>query len=164
MGLLDEARVILSRGEDFPFCWTLPLVAALGPDGRRLSIVWVRRCLSRLLPFTEDEWQRNLLRPELERLAEYETQPPTQEELQRRLAYIHQIFHQGAQPAVSNLFVAWMHSRFRATNDFAKSQEFALAFMLSATGNRPEHREAILEEYVQLAEEACSRAAPGALT
>ena len=162
MGLLEEARAVLGRGEDFPLGWTLPLVAALGPDGRRLSIVWVRRCLYRLLPFTGDEYQRDLLRPELERLAGYEAEPPTREELHDRLAYLHQIFHEGAQPAISNLFVAWMHSRYSGTNDFAKSQEFALAFMLRAAGNRPEHREAVIEEYRRVAEEAGGRAEPSA--
>jgi hypothetical protein len=154
MGLLDDARKALRQGEDFPLGWTLPLVAVLGPDGRRLSIVWVRRSLCRLLPFTEDEWQRKLLLPELERLEQYQAQPPSQEEVQACLAYLHQIFHEGAQPAVNNLFVAWIHSRYTENNTFAKNQEFALGFMLRATGNLPEHREIIVEEFKRVAAEA----------
>ena len=158
MGVVADARESLRQGHDL--AWTLPLVAALGTDGRRWSLCWVERCLRQLLPFTEVDDSVAVL-DAIEGLHQYEGHTPSQEEVWDR-SYEISWPRWEARVAVCHLYRAWWYSRFQSNNQFAIAQEWALHLMLEATGRPAEFWELVLKEYERVAAEAGSPLAPEA--
>jgi hypothetical protein len=154
MGVVDDAREALRLGHDL--AWTLPLVTALGPAGRRLSIKWVERCLRRLLPFTEVDDPADVLAA-IDGLHQYNAHTPSQEEIWER-SYEISFPRCDARIAVAHLHRAWWYSKFQSNNQFAIAQEAALRLMLEGTGRPAALRELVLEEYEQVAAEAGGKA------
>src|SRR5262245_60066321 len=104
MGVVADAREALRQGHDLAWSW--PLVAALGPDGRRLSVQWVARCLRRLLPFAEVDDPTAVLQA-IDDLREYEARPPTQHEVWERSYEISWPRWYAPRVAVCHLYRAW---------------------------------------------------------
>jgi hypothetical protein len=150
MEVVADAREALRQGHDL--AWTLPMVAALGPDGRRLSIQWVERCLRRLLPFAEVDDSDAVLKA-LDELHQYEGQSPTQQEVWECSYEISWPRWYAARIAVCHLYRAWWYSRFQSNNQFAIAQKAALRLMLEGTGRPFELRELVLEEFERIAAE-----------
>ena len=147
MDAVAEARDALRQGHDL--MWTLPLVKALGPDGRRLSIEWVGRCLRRLLPFTQVDDHAAVLGA-IDRLQEYECGSPSKEEIWQR-SYEISFPRSEVRVAACHYCRAWWLSRFESSWEFVQAQEAALRLMLEGTGRAAELREIIFEEYDRVA-------------
>jgi hypothetical protein len=152
MGVVEDARDALRRGENL--AWTLPLVAALGPDGRTRSVAWVERCLRRLLPSvpTTNLDSREAVLEAVDDLRRYEGRSPPQEEVWER-SYAISFPRCEARVAVRHLHRAWWYSRFAKDNQFIPEQEAALRLMLEATGRPDDLTDVILQEF-----ERCNRA------
>jgi hypothetical protein len=78
VGIVEEAREALRQGHDL--AWTLPLVSTLGTDGRRLSILWIERCLRRLIPLARID-DRDAVSKAIVDLHQYEGHSPSQQEI-----------------------------------------------------------------------------------
>src|SRR5262249_49168120 len=81
VGVVEDARQALRHRPDLG--WTRPLVEALGPEGRRWGLLWVERCIRRLLPLTEVDDQAAVLAA-LDELHQYGGRTPSQEEVWER--------------------------------------------------------------------------------
>jgi hypothetical protein len=151
VGVVEDARKALRQGQDF--AWTLPLVGALGPDGRRWSLRWVERCLRGLLPFTEVD-DPVAVRDAIDALRLYEGCTPSQEEVWERSYQISWPRWYAARIAVCHLYRAWWYSRFQSNSQFVVAQEAALRLMLERTGRPAELSELLLHEYEEVVAEA----------
>ena len=151
MDVVSTARDTLNQGLDL--MWTPPLVTALGPDGRRLSIEWVSRCIYRLLPFTEIDDPAAVLQS-LDDLRKQDGRSPSKEEIWDRSYELSWPRWYPARIAVCHLYRAWWYSRFDEGWQFAYEQESSLRLMLDGTCHPAEFREAVLEEYERVAAES----------
>ncbi len=151
VSVVEDAREALRQGHNF--AWTLPLVKALGPDGRKWSIRWIERCLRRLLPYADVD-DRSAVLDAIDGLSLYEGQTPSKEEVWERSYEISWPRWYGARIAVCHLHRAWWYSRFQANNQFVVAQESALRLMLEGTGHAAKLWEVVFEEYALVVAEA----------
>ncbi len=152
MGMIEEAREAINEGRDFG--WTMPLVVALGREGRRWSLRWVEQCLRRLLPFAESDDNASVL-DAINELNRYEGLTPSQDEIWDRSYEISRPCY-AARVAVCHLYRAWWYSRFQEDDQFVVAQEAALRLMLEGTGRANELRDALFEEYDRVAATAAA--------
>ena len=136
MGVVEDAREALRNGKNL--AWTIPLVAALGPDGRSRSVAWVERCLRRLLPSvpsTGIDSHDAVLRA-LDELRQYEGRSPSQQEVWER-SYEISFPRCAGRVAVLHLYCAWWYSRFAEDNQFIPEQEAASFSCWRPPDNQP---------------------------
>jgi hypothetical protein len=158
VGAKEDVREAFREGQDI--AWSLPLVEALGLDRRRWSLVWIVRCLRRLLPFSDADDQRTV-GAIIDELSHYDGRAPSKQELWD-LSYELSFPRNNARVAICHLYRAWWYSRFQPNNQFVIAQESALRMMLEGTGRQVELREVIFDEYARVAAEAEGRAEQGA--
>ncbi len=132
--------------------WLIPVVSALGPNGKGDAIRWVRRTVECLLPLAHDDrWMHDRLGRELQAIASFDTEPPCRTELANRSEDLHQVPHQGAQPAVHNLLIAYANAQSRDDNQYVINLEASLRLILESVGNTSENRQIVIEELRSIA-------------
>ena len=132
--------------------WLITVVSALGPNGKDSAICWVRHTIERLLPSTYDDgWMHERMLRELQSIANFDITRPSSTELEDRSEDLHQVPHEGAQPPVHNLLIAYANRRFRDDNQFVVNLEASLRLILHAVGNDNENRKIVIDELLNIA-------------
>ena len=118
---MDVARVISDGLRTGDFLWSLPLVAALGANGRRESVRWVERCLHRMVDLADIRlWSGSIH----DRIAGASAAVAAGD-LSEVISLIEQAGLKGdpVVDAIAMLYIASWQAAHRDDNQFALSQE-----------------------------------------
>jgi hypothetical protein len=118
---VDIARVIADGLRSGDLLWSLPLVAALGPDGRRESVRWLERCLHRMVDLAGIRLRSGSIHDRITSAAAAAAVRSV-EELSVAIAKAG-LRGDPAVDAIGVLYVAYWQAVHRDDNQFAVSQE-----------------------------------------
>lgn len=118
---MEVARVISDGLRSGDFLWSLPLVAALGADGRRESVRWVERCLHRMVDLVDLRLRVGSIHERIAGASAAATARDTEElsAIIKRAG----LFGDPVVDAIAVLYIACWQAVHRNDNQFAVSQE-----------------------------------------